>query len=140
MPSTILSESQYNAMMRNRNVRTLINPTYPGEDDSAKRLQQRFIDPAHFAVKDYVGYWIFKDGNTRPVPMEVAYFARFLGYCIDLNLQEETIHERNEASLRRYREESKRPRISDEELFEMEAAFGKGATVVNVLTGEEIRI
>lgn len=46
----------------------------------------------------------------------------------------------NEKWLAEYREAMKDYEPSEEELFEMRAAFGEGATVVNVFTGKEIKL
>ena len=43
-----------------------------------------------------------------------------------------------ERELKAYRESMRNHQYSDEELFEMRAAFGEGATVVDVITGQQI--
>lgn len=45
-----------------------------------------------------------------------------------------------ERSLEAYRESMRNHQYSDEELFEMRAAFGEGTTVVDVITGQEITL
>ena len=44
----------------------------------------------------------------------------------------------NEDFLEAYRKRNENRELSDEERFEMECAFGKGTTVVNVITGRTI--
>ena len=46
----------------------------------------------------------------------------------------------NEESIREYKESMKNHVYSEEELFEMRAAFGRGTTIVDVITGQTIRL
>ena len=48
--------------------------------------------------------------------------------------------EDTETFLKRYREQQKNKVYSEEELYEMRAAFGEGETVVNVVTGKRITL
>lgn len=48
--------------------------------------------------------------------------------------------EETAAFLEKYREAQKGREVSDEERFEMRAAFGEGAEVVNVITGRRTRL
>lgn len=51
------------------------------------------------------------------------------------------IREEEDANfLTRYKEQQKNRVYSEEELNEMRSAFGKGATVVDVITGKEIQL
>ena len=51
------------------------------------------------------------------------------------------IREEEDANfLARYKEQQKNRVYSEEELNEMRSAFGKGATVVDVITGKEIQL
>ena len=45
-----------------------------------------------------------------------------------------------ERSLKAYRESRKNHSYSAEELYEMRAAFGSGATIVDVITGQKIKL
>lgn len=133
-----LNDEDYHRMMTSRYVRAFVNPSYPDEGRSSLSLQQKFNDPAHFQVEDYVGYWTFSSGENRPVPIEVAYFARFLGVRIDLDAQRKAIDQHTAESIRRYRQKTAHQGYDDEQLFEMRAAFGEGTTVVDVLTGKKV--
>lgn len=54
---------------------------------------------------------------------------------------EATSRKRKEQDAKFLEEYRSRPHvISDEELYEMRAAFGKGTTIVDVLTGEKIQL
>ena len=134
-----LSNDEHRNMMNSRLVKAYLNPSYPGEDREARNLKEEF-DSSRFRVEDCVGYWVFKDGSSRPVPIEVAYFACFIGININIEAQKAILKETLEKELRQYRNMRRHRQYSGEEIFEMRAAFGPGATVVDVLTGQRIRL
>lgn len=47
---------------------------------------------------------------------------------------------RDEEFFKQYREQQKNRKYSEEELFEMRAAFGTGVTVVDVISGQTIQL
>ena len=47
---------------------------------------------------------------------------------------------RDEEFFKQYREQQKNKKYSEEELFEMRAAFGTGVTVVDVISGQTIQL
>ena len=47
---------------------------------------------------------------------------------------------RNAEFFKAYREQRKNHKYSEEELFEMRAAFGTGVTIVDAISGQEIRL
>jgi hypothetical protein len=57
--------------------------------------------------------------------------------CINSNCQRDID---NSAFFKRYREEQANHVPDEEEMFEMRAAFGEGATVVNVITGKKVKL
>ena len=59
---------------------------------------------------------------------------------INLKATEEARLEEVEKSIAQYREARKNYRRSEEEMYEMRAAFGTGTTVIDLLTGEEITL
>lgn len=84
-----------------------------------------------------VAYWA---SNDNAVPAEVAEKAEYAGLPIDRELTRQFEEEQTERSLEAYRERMKNHVYTDEELYEMRCAFGEGATVVNVITGERIQL
>ena len=134
-----LNNEEHRNMMNSRLVKAYLHPSYPGEDREARNLKEKF-NSTGFQVKDYVGYWVFKNGDTRPVPIEVAYFACFIGIGINIEAQKAILKKTIDEELRRYRRERRNHKYSGEELYEMRAAFGSGTTVVDVITGQRIRL
>lgn len=63
--------------------------------------------------------------------------------CVDAGVSDEVrelTRKANERDIDELRQSMMDKEYSDEELFEMRAAFGPGATVVNVLTGKKIKL
>ena len=78
--------------------------------------------------------------NGRALPKDCAYKGKYGGLPINLELTAELENRQTEESLRAYRERMKNHKYTDEELFEMRAAFGAGTTVVDVITGRRIQL
>jgi hypothetical protein len=74
--------------------------------------------------------------NDNPIPMHCF---KETGIEAPENQQAE-IDAHTTAFLKEYREQMKDYQPSEEELFEMRAAFGPGETVVNVVTGQRIKL
>ena len=55
-------------------------------------------------------------------------------------LHNQVRNEQTSSFLADYKEKMKNHKPSAEELYEMRAAFGPGATVVNIITGKKVRI
>jgi len=62
------------------------------------------------------------------------------GIPVDVEAQKKAREIDLDRELAEYRKAQKNRKPSAEELFEMRAAFGEGATVVNVITGREIKV
>lgn len=73
--------------------------------------------------------------NGNPLPEECALQAKLAGVPIDVEATRKARDEHLEEFAKNYRHE-----VTAEEMFEMKAAFGEGTTVVNVLTGEKIKL
>ena len=89
------------------------------------------------AYQDENGVWRWQS-NDRVPPEDVLekwnLSDDIMQKCLETKDQE--THE----FLAKYREQMKNHVPSDEEIFEMRAAFGPGATVVNVITGKKINL
>ena len=59
---------------------------------------------------------------------------------IDREATTKARREENEKSFAEYREKMKNYKPSAEELYEMRCAFGAGTTVVDIITGQKIRL
>ena len=87
------------------------------------------------AYQDADGIYRWKSNNRIP----------FMDMLESWNLDSETLEKcqaarkaEDQTFLAEYREQMKDYEPSDEERFEMRAAFGEGAEVVNVITGKTI--
>lgn len=100
------------------------------------RLRADFVNPEKAVVREGVRYWRISDGTERVIPscvFEDAYVE-----CPEVHkAAEDAETARIIAEHKAYRAEHG---YSEEELFEMRAAFGPGEEVVNVLTGEKIKL
>lgn len=103
----------------------------PFDINDALRLREQFRSEA--TERDGVLCWnsngravppdIFRDAFCTPSPSHLAGYAKQADEFISA-----------------YKERMKNHVPSDEELFEMRAAFGPGATVVNAITGQKIHL
>lgn len=87
--------------------------------------------------KNGVATWV---SNGRAIPQECVEKAIYGGLPINAELTKELEDRQTEQSLAEYRERMKNHVYSDEELFEMRAAFGAGAVVVDAITGRRIQL
>lgn len=93
-------------------------------------------------IKDYVAYW---KNNNRVMPEEYAYLMAYMEIEIDgkfINLKKHLLAEEDSVrqSLQEIYDAEVNHKYSDEEMFEMKAAFGEGAMVVNILTGQKVKL
>ena len=79
------------------------------------------------------------NGRVPPADAIVEYgIDKLPGF--DKALHDKVRDEQTSSFLADYRERMKNYKPSEEELFEMRAAFGPGATVVNVITGQKFKV
>ena len=79
--------------------------------------------------------------NNRVPPLDCLEFAKFgLKMPIDIPASIAQGDKETQEDLQEYRSRMAEREISPEERFEMEAAFGKGATIVDIITGKEIQL
>ena len=74
----------------------------------------------------------------RVVTDDILIQLTYLTDKVDVQAARDAREEETARELENYRRHAKDP--SPEELYEMQAAFGKGVTVVNVLTGKSITL
>jgi hypothetical protein len=80
------------------------------------------------------------NGSVPPQDCLDAFVEAGLGSKFDMKVTSQTRRKEEDASLADYRRRMANHVPSDEEMFEMRAAFGPGTTVVNVLTGKETKL
>ena len=104
-----------------------------------KKMEERSINgEIHFGA-DGVVRW---NSNGRVMPKDCREILSHTAYrsLYDEEASAAAEDEEATAAIRAYRERRKNYRYSEEELFEMRAAFGAGTTVVDVFTGKTIRL
>ena len=80
----------------------------------------------------------FWNSNGRYLPADTAEILSYTTFPFSLEETNKAREAQNAAFLEDYRKSYTGP--SEEEKAEMRAAFGTGSTVVNVITGERIRL
>ena len=91
-----------------------------------------------FTIENGAAIW--KCGNYLPVNCLAAVLNGKYGYLIDVDEHERLLDEQQSESIRAYKERMKNHVYSEEELYEMRAAFGAGTVITDVLTGQEITL
>jgi hypothetical protein len=116
-------------------IRAIIWPRFRSEFLEAFRLRAKFFNDAYLV--DGVPHW--KSNNQIP-PKDILEFWEYS--CLPFNFEQSEIARDKETTrfLAEYRESMRNYVPSDEELFEMRAAFGPGETVVNVITGQVTKL
>lgn len=107
-------------------------PLFKYDVERAERLRSDFQDPARSYEKDGVLHWV---SNDAVVPLDVfedAYVEPPAG-------QRAARDAEVDAFCAEYRRQRANHRPSEEEMFEMRAAFGPGQEVVDVITGQKFR-
>jgi len=102
-----------------------------------EKMTDRVLNGEVFFGVDMVARW---KSNGRCLPNDVVKILNHTPYR-DLYDEEATAKAREEEDdefLREYRES--RGEYTQEEIFEMQAAFGAGTTVVDVITGQRITL
>lgn len=103
--------------------------TFTATDELTKRTSEST------AYTDDGRVWRW-ESNNAVVPLDAA--ARY-GIPVDVAAQTATRDAENAAFFAEYRRVNRNRRPSAEERFELRAAFGRGRTVVNVITGQRTR-
>jgi hypothetical protein len=101
------------------------------QHDDAMRLRGWLQDPVQTEDRNGILHWT---SNGNPVPLSTFKEA----FAVAPAGQAEACQANTDAFLAEYRAQDHTP--SREDLFEMRAAFGAGATVVNVITGKRTRL
>lgn len=114
-------------------IKMYTNPRFGFEKEEADRLKEMILTGAK--AKRGVIRW---ENNKKCLPTDCAEFAQYLGFKVDMEAQKRA----QDRDLKQMRKNYIKARAEmtqeekDEEMYEMRAAFGRGAVVVNILTGE----
>lgn len=104
------------------------------EKDDAERMKIKFFEDAE--VINGICKW--KMGNFPPT--DILEFWHYLGYEFDYEATLKAREEDDAKFIAAYRKRMANHVPSGEELYEMQAAFGKGTTVVDVISGRKYKI
>lgn len=95
----------------------------------------------NFETKTYVKNAVVRWKNNDEIPsQEIMEIWKYKGLGFDFEKSVEQKKKEDEKFLEEYREKMKNYVPSREEIVEMQAAFGKGETVINALTGQTYKI
>lgn len=108
------------------------NPRFAFEKERVDRTAAQFDTDA--SVGDGVVRW---NSNAQVPPVDILELWRHLGKPFDFDKSVAAREVDLDRQIADYRRRMANHVPSDEEMFEMRAAFGPGSTVVNVLTGEK---
>lgn len=101
----------------------------------AYRLVGKFAEDA--TVTDGIPRW---KSNYAVPPQDILKFWAYMGLPFDLSKAEAAREQEAREVIEQYIARMKGRQRTPEELFEMRAAFGPGATVVDVITGDKIEL
>lgn len=111
------------------------SPRFPYEKQEADRLVAKFETDA--TVTDGVVRW---NSNKSVPPQDILDFWKFLGKPFDYAKSSKVREDETSQFLQDYRKAQKGRRRSREEMFELRANFGRGAKVVDVITGKVTKL
>ena len=106
------------------------------EEEVARVVKQ--YEDGELLIDGYgVAFWA---SNNHAVPADIAYMGKYGGLPIDLEMTKELEEKQAEQAITEYRERMKDHIYTEEELWDMRAAFGEGTVVVDVITGRRIKL
>lgn len=105
--------------------------------EQIKEMEEQY-EKHDFTIENGAAMW--ECGNYLPMDCLAAVINGKYGYLIDVDKHERLLDEQQSESIRRYKERMENHVYSEEELYEMRAAFGDGVEVVDVITGNKIRL
>ena len=86
-------------------------------------------------IRTNIGGGAFWNSNGRYLPEDVAQILSYTDFPFSLEETNRARNEQDKLFLQNYRHET-----TAEERMEMQAAFGRGATVVDIISGARIRL
>lgn len=100
---------------------------------------ERLRDSFHKDTVKQDGVIRWRSSNNVP-PQDVLDFWKHVGFRFNMQKSIAARNREQKAAIERYRKAQANRPISPEQRYEMEAAFGKGTTVVNVFTGRKTQL
>jgi hypothetical protein len=103
--------------------------------EEAERMDKKFDTDA--TVTGGVVRW---NSNNNIPSRDILEFWQYFNKDFDFDKTLEVSEQETANFFKQYRESQANKVYSEEEKFEMRAAFGEGATVVNVITGKKTKL
>ena len=86
MDRTIQNEQIYFEMINSTLVRRYLNPLSKNDKEMLQIMKKHLNDTKKFKVINGIGYWILNK-EQKPISIEIAFFAKFLGKYINIEKQ-----------------------------------------------------
>lgn len=112
-------------------IRMYEEPRFVGDHEEVMRLKKNLEDNATY--DQGVARW---KSNGRCIPADCAAFAAYLNLPIDEEKTAAVRQQEDEAFFKEYRKRNANRKYTAEEMYEMDAAFGPGQKVVDIITGK----
>jgi hypothetical protein len=116
----------------NTYITNLETPRFPWQRTEALKMAEKLKTEVTYTN----GIVRWQNGNL--LPTDLAEFAAYLKLPVNLKSHEKARNEDLTAFAAAYHQNQKPP--TAEELYEMRAAFGPGATVVDIISGQKIQV
>jgi hypothetical protein len=104
-----------------------------------KRCAQRIVDEAETSCYVVDGVLRWNSNNRVPFDDVLAVFL-YIGKVFDLKKSRAARTVDTDELIARYREVNANRVMGDEERFEARAAFGEGAQIVDIITGQKFTV
>lgn len=108
---------------------------HPFRQDSERLAAQFYSDT--YKDSNYVLRW---KSNDRVPPQEVLDFWKYIGKRFNMSKSITARNRESKRSIEQYKKSMRNHKYSEEELSEMRAVYGKGEVIVDIITGEKIKL
>ena len=105
--------------------------------DQIREMEENY-ENGEFTIEKGAAIW--KCGNYLPMDCLAAVLNGKYGYLINVDEHERLLDDQQEESIREYKEKMKNHVYTEEELFEIGSAFREGVEIINILTGDKIKL
>ena len=100
---------------------------------------EKKYENGELVINDGGASWV-TNGAYIPMHCLAAFLRGKYGHLVDAETHERLLNDQNTKSIQEYKERMKNHVYSEEELFEMRSSFGEGVEIVDVITGNKIRL
>ena len=86
MDIAIQNEQIYYEMLNSNLVKKYLNPLSEKDKEILQKIKEHLNDTTKFKSYKGIGYWIIEN-EQKPISIEIAFFAKFLGKRINIEKQ-----------------------------------------------------